>query len=194
MRKLFVTVCCSIILAGCVGQKPTDIVVATPIFTLQTTPTVSDLATTFTPAPTARIQSPTPSSTSTRISTPTSDFQNGKHLIFTPASPAICPPGNTSEIAIPTELPLDEVTITNILNSGGVEQLVRLLSKDNDVNFRYEDLTNDGVRELIIRNWQEYYPTITVLVAKMGSMKVYLRSMRLLSLLNLFLELSQSKI
>src|SRR5262245_38132552 len=160
MRKLFVIFWCSIILIGCVEQKQTDIVVATPIFTLQITPTVSHLVATFTSAPTTRIQSPTPSSTSTQISTPTSDFQNVKQAIFTPALPAICPPSSTSEIAIPTELPLDEVTITNMLNNGGVKQLVRLLSKDNDVNFRYEDLTNDGVRELIIRNWLENYVAV----------------------------------
>src|SRR5262245_37029715 len=122
MRKLFVVFWCSIILIGCVEQKLTDIVVATPIFTLQVTPIVSDLATTFTPAPSIRVQSPTPSSTSTQINTPTSDFQNVKQVIFTPASPASCPASTASEIEIPTELPLDESTIITVLNNGGAER------------------------------------------------------------------------
>jgi hypothetical protein len=157
MRKHFVIFWCSIILIGCVGQKPTNIVVATPLFTLQVTPTVSDLATTFTPAPTTRVQSPTPSSTSTLISTPTSDFQRVKQIIFTPASPEICPLDATSEVAIPTAGPWDDSTFATkviaVLNGGGAKQLVRHLSEMpgfHDGRLRYEDLTNDGVRELIV--------------------------------------------
>jgi hypothetical protein len=160
MRKLFVIFWCSIILIGCVGQKHTDIVAATPIFTLQVTPKVSDLATTFTHTPTTRVQNLTPSSTSTRINTPTSDFHNIPQVIFTPASPEICPASATSEIEIPTELPLNESTIITVLNNGGIERLVRLLSKGNDANFRYDDLTNDGISELIIRNLNEGYLSV----------------------------------
>lgn len=125
-------------------------------------PTFFPVSATFTPVPATSTLTITKTviPTSTRISTPTSNFQNIPQVIFTPASSAICPPNNSSEIEIPTELPLDESTIINILNSGGVEQLVRFLSQGNDVNFRYEDLTNDGVRELIVRNWNEGYLSV----------------------------------
>lgn len=153
IRKIITVFFCSALFVGCSGQEKTnqdDLVTATPVFTIQPSSTFT------TENPTITL-SLTPSPTSTRISTPTSDFQNVKQTIFTPASPVICPPSNTSEIAISTEFPLDdhefESAMIKILNSGGVEQLVRLLSDDNDANFRYEDLTNDGVRELIIRNW-----------------------------------------
>lgn len=163
MRKIIIIFFCLVLLVGCIGQEKNnqdDLVTPTPVFTKQATLTNTALLATFTLAASTRTPSLTPSPTSTWISTPTSDFQNVKQVIFTPASPAICPPSNTSEIAMPTELPLDEATITNILNNGGVEQLIRLLSKDTDVNFRYEDLTNDGVRELIIRNWLENYVAV----------------------------------
>ncbi|MBL8091015.1 MAG: hypothetical protein KF758_11410 [Anaerolineales bacterium] len=100
--------------------------------------------------------------TSTHISTPTSNFQNIPQVIFTHALPEICPPNNSSEIDIPNELPLSESAIINILNNGGVEKLVRFLSQDNDVNFRYEDLTNDGIPELIVRNWDQGYGYLNV--------------------------------
>jgi hypothetical protein len=169
MRKIIIIIFCSVVMMGCVAQEQNnldDFVTVTPVITKQTTLTVSALSPTFTPVPSTRTPGFTPSATSTRISTPTSDFQNIPQVIFTPASPAICPPSSASGIAIPTQFPLDdndfESAIKNILNSGGVEQLVRRLSNENSSNFRYEDLTNDGVRELIIRNWHEYYGNLTV--------------------------------
>lgn len=165
MRKIIVIFFCLILLVGCAGEEKNNrdgLVTPTSLFTKQATLTDVALSATFTPTRSTRTPSRAPSPTSTWISTPTSDFQNVEQIIFTPASPAICPPSNTSETAIPTELPLDEVTITNVLNNGGVEQLLRLFSKYNEVNFRYEDLTNDGVRELIIRNWHDLYGDLTI--------------------------------
>jgi len=169
MRKIIIIFFCLVLLAGCIGQEENNrgnLVTPIPVFTKEATVTDTALSATFTPAHSIQTPSLTPSPTSTRISTPTSDFQNVKQVIFTPASPAICPPGNTSEIAIPTEFPLDnnefESAIINILNSGGVEQLVGRLSNENNANFRYEDLTNDGVRELIISNWKDLYGDLTI--------------------------------
>jgi len=155
MRKTVVIVICLVLLVGCIGQEKNNrdnLVSPAPVFTKQATLTDTALLATFTPAHSTRTPSLTPSPTSTWISTPTSDFQNIPQVIFTPASSAICPANATSEIEIPTELPLDESTIITVLNNGGAEKLVRLLSKGNDANFRYEDLTNDGIPELIIRN------------------------------------------
>ena len=159
MRKIIIIFFCSVLLVGCIAQEQNnldDLITVTPVITKQATLTVSALSPTFTPVPSTRTPV-TPSATSTRISTPTSDFQNISQVIFTPASPAICPPNSASGIAIPTQFPLDEndfeSAIKNILNSGGVEQLVRRLSNEKSPNFRYEDLTNDGVRELIIGHW-----------------------------------------
>jgi hypothetical protein len=163
MRKIIVIFFFLVLLVGCIGQEKNNqdhLVTATPVFTQQATLTDTVSSATFIPVYSTQTPSLTPSPTSTWISTPTSDFQNVKQVIFTPASPAICPPGNKSEIAIPTELPLDETTITTVLNNGGAERLVRLLSTGNDANFRYEDLTNDGIRELIIRNQNEGYLSV----------------------------------
>ena len=174
MRKIIIIFFCSVLLVGCIAQEQNnldDLITVTPVITKQATLTVSALSPMFTPVPSTRTPV-TPSATSTRISTPTSDFQNIPQVIFTPASPAICPPSSASGIAIPTQFPLDdndfESAIKNILNSGGVEQLVRRLSNENSSNFRYEDLTNDGVRELIIGYWLTSYKVVTVFGCQNG--------------------------
>ena len=160
MRNLLITFCCAIILAGCIGEKQNEIAVATPVATIRATSTVTTSSTTFIPVKSTGTSSRTPFPTSTLISTPTSDFQSAQSIVSTLGPPAVCPPIAKSEIVIPTDFPLDEHefedTVINILNNGGVEQLLRYLSDWSDFNkkdFRFEDLTNDGVRELVIRNW-----------------------------------------
>lgn len=174
MWKTIVIFICLIFLVGCIGQERNsrdNLVTPTPVFTKLATLTNIASSATFTPSHSTPTPSPTLLPTSTWISTPTSDFLNIPQVIFTPASPAICPENAKSEIEIPADLQLDESTIITLLNNGGVERLVRFLSTGNDANFRYEDLTNDGVRELIIRNWQEYYPTITIFGCQNGKYK-----------------------
>jgi len=169
MRKTVVIVICLVLLVGCIGQEKNNrdnLVTPTPVFTKQATLTDTALLATSIPVHFTQTPSPTPLPTSTWISTPTSDFQNTPRIIFTSAPLASCPPSSASRITIPTEFPSDnhefESAIINILNSGGVDQLVRSLSNENSENFRYEDLTNDGVRELIIRNKYEYYGDLIV--------------------------------
>lgn len=172
MKRIFIVLLFSILLLGCVAQRQENVplVTSTPTANREVL-TVPILSITASPVATVTPQpSITPSLFPTKISTPTSNFQNILQVIFSPDPRAICPLGSASEIAIPTELPLNnndfERTIENILNSGGVEQLVRRLSSENSTNFRYEDLTNDGVRELIIRNWHDYYGDLTVFGCK----------------------------
>ncbi|MFT3895425.1 MAG: hypothetical protein QM730_27690 [Anaerolineales bacterium] len=159
MKRIMLIVFLGILLTGCIGQKQdsqSDTINTAPVYTSQSTPTLLALSATFTPAYSTRTPSFTPPPTQTFVSTPTSDFQNVKHVIFTSAPPETCPPKTTSKITIPTSFPENndefEATITNILNIGGVDQLVRYLSGLSNSDFRYEDVTNDNVRELIIGN------------------------------------------
>lgn len=171
MRKIIIIFFCSVVMMGCVAQEQNnldDFITVTPVITKQTTLTVSALSTTLTPVPSTRTPSFTLSPTSTRISTPTSDFQNIPQVILTPASPAICPPSNASDIEIPDALSLGESSILTVLNTGRVERLVRLLSAGNGANFKYEDLTNDGVRELIIGYWSASSKVVTVFGCQNG--------------------------
>ncbi|MBI5351422.1 MAG: hypothetical protein HZB50_02160 [Chloroflexi bacterium] len=180
MRKLFIIFLCPFLLLGCIEQRHNNVPVVTPTSVITETLIVPTSFYTVTPLPATLRPSVTPSLTPTKINTPTSDFQNITQVIFTPASPAICPPDATSEIEIPTEqplggptmtieLPLDGTTIMTVLNNGGVKQIVRFLSKKDELNFRYEDLTNDGVPELIVRNW--YKDSVSVYGCQNGEYK-----------------------
>ena len=170
MRKILIVFFCWVLLVGCIAQEQNsldDLITAIPVITKQATLTASALSPTFTPVPSTRTPV-TPSATSTRISTPTSDFQNIPQVIFTSAPQATCPPSDASDIEIPDALLLDESSILTILNKGGAERLVIRLSTSNGANFRYEDLTNDGVRELIIGYWPTSYKVVTVFGCQNG--------------------------
>jgi hypothetical protein len=97
-----------------------------------------------------------PSQKPTLGSTPTSNFQNIKIPVFTHAPPALCPPKSRLEIALPMTLPEDEANfqklILDILNAGGAQKLLERLPDYRYVKFRYADLTNDGIKELILNN------------------------------------------
>lgn len=176
MKRLFIVLMFSTLLLGCVAERQENVplVTSTPtangeVFTAPTLSITASPATTVTPKP-----SITPSLIPTKISTPTSNFQNIPQVIFSPAPRAICPSRVNSQIPIPTTFPSDdkefEQVVINILNSGGVDQLVRYLSvlpNFSDSDFRYDDLTNDGVRELIIRN-KDAYRNLTVFGCQNG--------------------------
>lgn len=142
------------------GQKHNDqddLIIATPTSMIQIQPTLAESTlVAITPVRPTQVPSSTPSLFPTLVSIPTSDFQNIKRVIFTPAPPVDCPPIATSKIAIPETLPDDEPkyeeVILEILNSGGIEQLMTRLPDFKYLDFKYEDLTNDGVRELTISN------------------------------------------
>lgn len=88
------------------------------------------------------------------VNTPVSNFNNTKTRVFTPSPPQECPPKNSTKITLPEPLPNTETdfqkNILEILNKGGLNQLLNYLSVNTQVAFQYEDLTNDGVRELVI--------------------------------------------
>ena len=147
-----------ILLCGCNIQNPDnkDISANTSIFTQQIQPSLTETIslTTIEPAQSTSTPDPIASPMPTWVSTPTANFQNVKPVIYTPALPETCPPKAELIIVLPTALPEDESefqkTILDILNAGGITQLLRNLPNYKYIQFNYDDLTNDGASELII--------------------------------------------
>jgi hypothetical protein len=163
MKKLacvFLTITMSFILLGCsnIGQselKPSITVTPTIVFESSSTPTVL----TRTPRPTITLYpTSTTTLTPTLVQIPKSTFEADKAITQTPLPPAQCPP-DTKGISLPDLDTLNqsqgffEETILEILNQGGIREIVTKLSEERAyADVTREDLTHDNSPELIISN------------------------------------------
>ncbi len=86
---------------------------------------------------------------------PTSDFTHVRQIRLTSTPPAKCPPPSKTKLSLPDPLPNDaaefQQSILDILNQGGIDKFWAHYSTTFDKNdIAYEDLTNDGIKELVI--------------------------------------------
>lgn len=162
---VFLAITISLILFSCSNASQTELELELP----RTAKSTKALESSFTPTVSTRTPYPTltlyPTSTITTTPTPVtpvqipvSTFEADKAITQTPLPPAQCPP-STKDISIPDLDTLNqnqdffEETILEILNKGGIREVVTKLSKEQayaDIN--HEDLTHDYVPELIISN------------------------------------------
>ncbi len=119
----------------------------TPTQPKRTMATSIEILQTVSPTSTSK---PFPTIDLTLESIPTPNFNYQPQIRATAASPAKCPLLSKTKLLIPDSFPEDEAefeqAILDILNHGGIDQLRFRFSN------HYEDLTNDGIRELVIRN------------------------------------------
>jgi hypothetical protein len=85
----------------------------------------------------------------------TPNFTNVPIVVLTSSTPAVCPKVSQTHITLPETLPQDnqefEKVVLGILNSGGIEQFLIQLPQYGPMDYKYEDLTHDSIRELVIR-------------------------------------------
>lgn len=154
MGRLFFITVASFCLFGCSAknQVATSLpVVPSSIVPVSSTPTLPR----NTPHPTRTRQPTQPPPTPVQI--PKSTFDPSQAVFQTPLPPAQCPP-DAMGVLLPDLETLNqskesfEKTLVEVLNSGGINEILSELSESNLFTITRTDLTHDNVSELIIEN------------------------------------------
>jgi hypothetical protein len=179
MKQIFTGLLLGVWILTACRQVPAGDVPATVASTLVPSPTETPAITppTFTPSQTSipPTQTITPLPT---IPTFTPTFEARTIVTVTPAAKAECPGENNS---LNLDFRFDDYSINSdeeiprFLNRGGtIEKVIGELSRVYSENsYRYVDITNDGVSDLIFDGFQQLYDTFYILWCQDGHYNVF---------------------